>query len=391
MKKIVFVIKNLSIGGSRKSLVNLMNSLDKTEFDIYLLLFSHKGEYLNQLNSNIKLLPENNILKAITGDYTKKNTLLTIYYKIIKIAFSISRRTIGYPKTCAIFLKTALSKINRKNSFDVAIGYQEGISNDLSYYLKSKKHYYWIHSNYDKFSKTNRGLSKTYKTATYIIFVSEYSKAVFKKFIPEVAENKLIVIKNLVPDKEIIDMSNKDDDVKHLFSDNTYTYIVSVGRLSKEKGFDKIPEISEYLVKKSTRFKWFIVGDGLEKELIEKKIISYNLCEHIFMLGSQQNPYKFMKHADFIVITSDYEAQPLVVIESLIMGKYVVSTEFDSLKEFDDYAKDRIFVTNHTSQNIAEVILKLTTSFNLLKSFEYNYNSEQIIYQFVALIQESGG
>jgi len=84
--------------------------------------------------------------------------------------------------------------------------------------------------------------------------------------------------------------------------------IVSVGRLSKEKGYDRFLEIvDQYRKKYNPKIRAAIIGEGAEREMIEALIKERGLSQNIFLLGLQTNVFKYYKKAKLFLMTSNYE------------------------------------------------------------------------------------
>src|SRR5699024_6557948 len=103
---------------------------------------------------------------------------------------------------------------------------------------------------------------------------------------------------------------------------------------NEQKRIDRIVDVVELLQKDNLKFHWYIVGDGPDLLWLKKKVEEKSLHDFITFLGFKRNPYPYMKNADYFILTSDYEAQGLVLSEALICGTPVVSSNFGAAKEF---------------------------------------------------------
>ena len=77
------------------------------------------------------------------------------------------------------------------------------------------------------------------------------------------------------------------------------------------------------------KFKWFFIGEGGERRNIERMIKEKGLQKCVILLGMHTNPYAFMRQADVYVQTSKFEGFGLTISEAKILGKPVVSTNFE--------------------------------------------------------------
>lgn len=100
--------------------------------------------------------------------------------------------------------------------------------------------------------------------------------------------------------------------------------IISVGRLAKQKGFDYLVDVAANVLSKHSDWSWIILGEGDERETIEKLIIEKNV-ERLQLLGRVSNVNDFMNKSSIFVMTSRYEGFPLALIEAKANGLPAVS------------------------------------------------------------------
>lgn len=104
-------------------------------------------------------------------------------------------------------------------------------------------------------------------------------------------------------------------------------YIVYVGRLAASKRHDRALEAYK---KSGVNEKLLIVGEGEMREKIEENIKRLELENKVVLCGFQSNPYAIIKRAKLLILTSDYEGLPTVLIEALSLGVPVISTDCPS-------------------------------------------------------------
>lgn len=93
-------------------------------------------------------------------------------------------------------------------------------------------------------------------------------------------------------------------------------HIVSVGRLSKEKGYDLLLETADIVYKSCPEWKWDIYGDGPMRRELEKKINERNLNHFLSLKGDVKNAADLLPGYAMLVLTSYREAMPLVILEA---------------------------------------------------------------------------
>ncbi len=101
--------------------------------------------------------------------------------------------------------------------------------------------------------------------------------------------------------------------------------IISIGRLSKEK--DHITFLKALrLLKNQIKYEAVIMGKGKLRNKLEKFIEENNLNKHVKLIGYKPNPYPYIKQSDFVILTSLHEGLPNVLLEALILKKFIISS-----------------------------------------------------------------
>lgn len=127
-------------------------------------------------------------------------------------------------------------------------------------------------------------------------------------------------------------------------------HLVTVSRISPEKGFERMLKISEQLTKNKIDYIWDIVGAGYNKAY-EKKIIELAPKEWNFT-GQLENPFPYIKRADFLLQLSDYEAFGYVLLEALVLGTTVITTDYSSASEMINETNGHIIKKDLSDYNV---------------------------------------
>ena len=108
---------------------------------------------------------------------------------------------------------------------------------------------------------------------------------------------------------------------------NDKKYILSVGRLTKQKNYPYlINEIANFF-KLNNTYDLYIVGDGEEKIKLEKQIKSLNMENRIFILGYSNEVYSYMNNASFLILASLWEEVGFVIVEAAVNNLFVFSSD----------------------------------------------------------------
>ncbi len=106
---------------------------------------------------------------------------------------------------------------------------------------------------------------------------------------------------------------------------------VTVGRLSPEKNHKRLVRAFEQVHREDPLTRLVIVGGGPLKGALRKLVRKLGLEDSVVLAGPQPNPWVIMSQCDCFVLSSDYEGQPMVILEARVLGLPVVSTAFASV------------------------------------------------------------
>ena len=95
--------------------------------------------------------------------------------------------------------------------------------------------------------------------------------------------------------------------------------ILSVGRLAPEKGIEYIKKVSVQILERYPDWRWLLLGDGIERENLEKFIIENHLQNRLVLKGNVSNVDEYLRQASIFVVTSKYEGLGLSMLEARAM------------------------------------------------------------------------
>jgi glycosyltransferase involved in cell wall biosynthesis len=390
MKKVLFIISDMKIGGTRTSLLNLLSHLTTTFADIHIDLYimAHYGELMDRIPTKVFVIPEDFIM----GNSLPKNQRRSAIAGIYHIGFHCAKEIIGYKRIFSILFPIVAQKIYDKyGEYDAVIGYQEGISNNFVRYIKAKKHYVWIHNDIDKWYDEKVFIYETYNEANKIIFVAEASRFKFcDKF--KKLKDKTDVIKNTIDADLIVSKSRDISKYPYWGNDGKTIQLISVGRVTEQKAFERIISVVKELRRcmGDINFRWLIVGDGPLLPDLRKKIEDEDLTPWIILIEGTDNPYPYIRKSSLLVVTSLYESQPMVILEALTLGVPVLSTRFSSSEEIIQN-KGYGIICDNSEESITKSLVSILNNPNILKTMkeaavEYGYDNQTILSQVRKLI-----
>lgn len=305
MIKILFFIDSITGGGAEKVLRTLVNNMDQSKFDITI-------QTLDEVDPKQYLAPG-------------------IRYKAINCCkTALGRKLFHYWVRLCAELKW-LYPLCIKDDYDIEIAYLEcGPTKILASSTNAKaKKLAWVHCDLKKREELARQadtLKQYYQAYDRVICVSETVKTSYLSLFGN--DPDATVIYNVNDESDIL---LKADDFS--VEKSIVPIFLAVGRLSYEKGSDRLLEACKLLKNAGYPFTLWLVGDGPEREKLMKQASDLGLNDQVSFLGFQTNPYPYMKSADVIVTPSRYEGFSTVVTEAMILGKSVVTTPCSGMDE----------------------------------------------------------
>ena len=326
-KNLLFASKNLDLGGIEKASINLFNRIDYSKFNVTLVLEEKKGTFLPKLNKNVRVVEvkvsnnKNVILRKLINAYRK------LVFKVLNYhTYDFSCCYTTYSYSCNKLAKIASS-------------------NNSIYVHSDYKHLYKDVNEYRQFFDSRK--VNEYK---YIIFVSNEAKEGFIEEYKEL-EEKCLVFNNFVDTEEIIELSNGVPDKE---KDKDKTLFVFVGRLDDSS---KKVKRAINLVKNIKDVELWIIGDGPDRKMYEKYTKELKLEKRVSFLGKKINPYPYMKQADYIILTSDYEGFPVTYLEAITLDKKIITT----IPTSDEYIniKDYAYIISKDEDKMVEEVKEI--------------------------------
>lgn len=381
MKKIIFMCINMNIGGTEKALLNMIAKIPKDKYEVTILMLEEYGGFLSEVPKwvKVKYLEKYFDIKPILNNppqYTVREFIKNGQcMKALNIAYIYYMSTILKNKN--IFFKYILKDYSHvKEEFDLAVAYA-GPMDFISYYvlnkIKAKAKVQWIHFDIENIGFDKEFAERNYEKFDKIFIVSEKGKEKLLKVVPNLKE-KVQVFYNIVSSRLVKDMSSKNISFDDDFNG---TKILSVGRLSKEKGQDLLIEAINRLNKDGYNVKAYLIGDGPSKREYENLINKFGLKEKCILLGSTTNPYPFMKSCDIYMQPSRHEGYCVTLAEARCFNSPIVTTNFTGADE-QVIDGETGLITNISSNDIYLAIKRLLDDKELMKNIKTNLENKDI-------------
>jgi len=342
MKKVLFFIHDLGQGGAEKVLVNLVNNMDSTKFDISVISIFGGGVNEQFLKPHIK------------------------YRSVFKKAFPANS------KIMKLFTPKFLHKFCIKEHYDIEVSYLEGPSARIISGCPDKdtKLVSWIHVEQHRmktlassFRNENEAI-RCYNRFNRTVCVSEFVKNDFSTILN--FKKPIGVLYNTV-ESDFIRKSAEDTDVK--FVDDNKLKLIAVGTLKQSKGYVRLLKVLKKLNDEKYPVHLYILGIGPMQEELANIIQKDNMTDYVTLLGYDTNPYKYVSKSDLFVCASFAEGFSTAATEALIVGTPIVTVEVSGMKEMLGENNEYGIVTENSEEALYEGIKNILTTDDMLADY----------------------
>lgn len=332
MLKILFLIHDLGQGGAEKVLVNLVNNMDRSKFDI-------------------------SVTALFGGGVNEQFLAPDIHFHTV-----FPKEVPGNSKLMKLLTPAQLHRMCVKEHYDIEVSYLEGPSarvisgcQDANTKLVS-----WIHVEQHTMERlsgsfrSEREARECYGRFDQTVCVSQYVHEDFCRILN--FQKPCRVLYNTVESEKIL--ANAIDTVPKMINDGTIR-LVAVGTLKEPKGYMRLLSIIKHLREEQYHIHLYILGVGPLQKKMERFIQENNLSESVTLLGYQTNPYKYVSKCDLFVCASFAEGFSTAATEALIVGTPVCTVEVSGMKEMLGEHNEWGIVTENSEEALYQGIKDL--------------------------------
>lgn len=336
--KILFFIETLNAGGAEKVLCDLVNHMDQSQFDITVqTVWPCDAE--QYLSPGIQY-------KSI---YPVKNRWAETLYRIEAAA------KLTYP-------------LHIKDDYDIECAYLEfGPTKILAASTNKKaKKLAWVHCPLSQALKDSAAFEAKaapwYRSFDSVVCVSQSVKEDFDRIFHSAFPTE--VVYNVVDDRLILEKSEEAVPSLH----KRRLTMLAVGRLCAPKNIPRLIRTHEKLLHEGIEHDLWLLGDGEQKPWLEQYVTDHGLTDSVTLFGFQKNPYPYLKAADLVVCSSNYEGFSTIITESTVLGKAIVTTDCSGMREIlGDSAYG--LITANTDEAFCEGVRTMLTDPELRREY----------------------
>lgn len=344
MIKVLFLIHDLGQGGAEKVLVNLVNNMDQSKFDITVMALFGGG---------------------VNEQFLKEN----IHYQV-----AFPKAFPGNSHIMKLLSPTYLHKFLIKDKYDIEVSYLEGPAARIVSGCPNMdtKLVSWIHGEQHskeiaaKAFRSFKESEQCYYRFDNTICVSESVKKDFLSIYPRISN--IDVLYNTNETAHIL--AQKEEAVEEDFVEDNSIKLCGVGKIVPIKGFDKLARIHKRLIDDGLNVHTYILGIGSEKDRIRKYLSDEGIEDTFTFLGYQTNPYKYVSKCDIFICSSIAEGFSTAATEALIVGTPVVTTPVAGMEEMLGSNNEYGIITEMNEDSLYRNIKELVVNSEKLKHYK---------------------
>lgn len=342
-KRLLFVVPELTVGGVSRSLLALLRGFPFERWEVSVLLFSKENALLDQLPPQVRVqysaaMGQQEKLRGAVSSLLQRGPLRPLFRWAKGLYHRFGERLTARDSAIA--------------SYDVAVAYQDGMATwFVAQNIDASQKIAFIHTDFSLAGYDITREREVYQSFQRICFSSQTSSASFLTCLPEFVD-KVTVVPNVIDPQEIQTLAAEGPG---FIDDFNGLRLVTVGRLSHEKGVYKIPEIIQRLRPLNVSFRWYLIGDGPLMKTLERTAQAY---PELILLGSHANPYPFVQQCDLYVQPSDYEGYCIALAEARSLYRPSVVCPFAGSHE-QLHSGETGIITGFSAEELADTISQL--------------------------------
>lgn len=380
MKKVLIVTDWLGCDGASKSLVSLLGCIDYEILSVDLMLLDNRDDFFrSMIPDEVRVIdPPKDIDAYFSPLHTAAWRLLSLgrlsllSLRICQaILIRLARNTISTIQRVWI---RAVSHLDRlPEGYDVIISYQDIWS---AYYVAlcgtAPIKISWNHNDYVKTKRLPEIDTVMMKHLSYLVTVSEERQKQLSASLPDF-QQKIQVLPNILSSRLIHKMSGEIGG----FEDDFQGYrVLTIGRLDHQKGIDIAIDACKLLIDRGFKVRWYVLGFG-DAVLYKRQLDHLNLKDSFVFLGTEANPYPYIRQCDVYVQPSRFEGFGLALAEARILRKPCVVSDIDVFRKQIEHNHNGV-VSFLDPVSVADNVQKILSNTELQDRFGRNLAKEQI-------------
>lgn len=388
-KKILFVINTLGAAGAERALLTLLKKLDPGKYEIALYVLLGQGELAEELPPYVHLKNRDYCDTSVLDKSGTRHMVKTV----LKAMFRRGTVFVQFPYLCRnLFAMLKCKKVRPDKllwrvlsdggerfaeEYDLAVAFLEG---GATYYVadhvKAKKKAAFVHIDYTRAGYTRRLDKDCYQKFDAIFPIGENVKKQFLAVYPEY-KGRTRIFHNQIDQSELVRRSKLAGGFTDTFDG---IRILTVGRLTAQKAHSVAVETLALLKEEKgiPPVRWYILGEGPERQHLERQIAKAGLTEDFILPGAVENPCPYYVQTDLYVHITAYEGKSIAIQEAQTLGCAIIASE-NNWEQIDD-GNDGV-LCRCTAKDAKDAILYLIQHSEKREQLRQNVKKRTIEYE----------
>lgn len=354
--KVIFVMSSMDNGGAERALLNLLEELPEDRYEIDLLLLNPTGLFMGQIPERVNVLqtPER-VRDCFTSVRGRKAGAWRVAADVVSMIVSRDEETRrGFRWKC--FFSSVIDKV--PDYYDVAVSF---INGQVLYFVDEKvdadRKIVFYHGDYRSAHYSERYERPCLQRMDGIYAVSDKCIDIVRSVFPEMA-HKMKSLPNIVSSEVIRRRAFEFVPPEY---DAGGPKILTVARITHEKGVDTAIRAAAELKRRGCLFHWYEMGKGLpgdgEQVACEKLVEELGVGDVFTFLGPRENPYPYIAKCDIVVQPSRFEGKSVALDEAKILARPIVATAYPTVR--DQLGEGEGIVAGTDAASLADAIQRL--------------------------------
>lgn len=362
---LLFLINSLSMGGAERALVNLVNRLDSKKYSVTVRVLFDGGVNREHLASHVK-------------------------YEFIFRTFIRGVNFLSLAPGTLVYRWIARGK------YDVIIPYLHGVLTKIvARGPSAQRKIAYLHadmrkSEFFKSFRNDEQVRRCFEAYSVVVAVSKSVEQAFLEVAPW--STNVMTLYNVFELDDIRDRARAPMDMV-LPINARVPVICSVGNLTDVKGYARLLRVVNSIISDGIALNLMLVGEGPERTNLERYISQNGLQKSVFLIGFNENPYRYIKSCDIFISSSYSEGMSSVVVEALALGKPIIATNCAGMSEILGPNNEYGIIVDNSEHGLKEGLLKLIQNPQLRKFYANQaidgiakFRPERAVEQFEKLI-----
>ncbi len=341
-KKILFVINTLGRAGAEMAMLELMRLLPEEEYEISVYVVLGQGELVRELPGHVRLLNreyrDTSVLSENGRRHIKKAVVRSFFRngkwgrKLwgMAVAANEMRRQKAFRADKLFWRLLSDGGEYPEEEYDLAVAYLEGGATYFTAdHVKAGKKAAFVHIDYGSAGYTRKMDRDCYAKFDRIFGVSEEVRTAFLQVYPEWA-GKTQVFHNIINRDRILEMADRPGGFSDRFAG---IRLLTVGRLTHQKAYDVALGAMKKLKDAGYRARWYVLGEGDQRESLERQQKSLGLERDFKLLGAVENPYPYYRQCDIYVHATRFEGKSIAIQEAQALGCAIIASDCNGNRE----------------------------------------------------------